>query len=41
MNGDWSISCADILFEPMKTHAWNMYFAKNVSADMVNNVDQM
>ena len=41
MNCDWSISCAKIMYEPMKTHAWIMYFAKNVSASMVNNVDEL
>ena len=40
MNCDWSIACAKIMFEPMKSQAWLMDFAKNVSTSMVKNVDE-
>ena len=38
---DCSISCAKVLYEPMKTHAWLVDYAKNVSASMANNVDEL
>jgi len=41
MNCDWSISSAKMLFEPMKTHVSLVDFAKNVSASIVNNVDEL
>jgi len=41
MNWDWSISCAKMLFEPMKTHVSLVDYAKNMSASMVNNDDEL
>jgi len=41
MNCDWSISSSKMLIEPMKTHVRLVDFAKNVSASMVNNDDEL